>query len=103
MGFESVEAVGPLRVRTTEPVVHRGQAVELESRRAALAVAGPTDQSGSLQHLEVLGDGGLGQRGVPRQFDDADVAGGEAFKDRPTGGIGKRREGATQLIGGSHY
>src|ERR1700693_4599134 len=37
MGLEKVEAVGPFGVRAAEPVVHGEQALELKSRRAALA------------------------------------------------------------------
>jgi hypothetical protein len=103
MGFETVEAVGPFRVRTTEPVVHWGQAVELKSRWATLAVASPGDQTGSLQHLEVLGDSGLRQGGTHCEFDDASIAGRKALQDRPAGGVCKGREGAAQLIGSNHY
>ena len=103
MGFEPVEAVGPFRVRTAEPVVHWGQAVELKSRWAALAVTSPADQTSSLQHLEVLGDSGLRQRGRLCEFDDASIAGREALQDRPAGGVCKGREGAAQLIVGNHY
>lgn len=102
MSFEPVEAVGPLRVRTAEPVVHRSQAVELESRGAALALTSPADQAGSLQHLEVLGDSGLRQRGRLGEFDDTSIAGGQALQDRPAGGVGKGREGSAQLIVSHH-
>ena len=74
MGFEPVEAVGPFRMRLAEPVIHQSQAVELQPRWAALAVPGSADQTSSLQHLEVLGNSGLGQRGGPGEFDDASVA-----------------------------
>jgi len=103
MGFEPVEAVGPFRVRTAEPVVHRGQAVELKSRWAPLAVTSPADQTSSLQHLEVLGDSGLRQRGRFCEFDDASIAGREALQDRPAGGVGEGSEGAAQLIVSNHY
>ncbi len=103
MGFEPVEAVGPFRVRTAEPVVYWGQAVELKSRWAALAVTSPADQTSSLQHLEVLGDSGLRQRGRLCEFDDAGIAGREALQDRPAGGVCKGREGAAQLIVSNHY
>ncbi len=103
MGFETVEAVGPFRVCAAEPVIHWGQAVELKSRWAALAVTGPADQTGSLQHLEVLGDSGLRQRGGLCEFDDAGIAGCEALQDRPAGGVCKGREGAAQLIVSNHY
>ena len=103
MGLETVEAVGPFGVRAAEPVVHGEQPLELKSRRAALAVAGPADEAGSLQHLEVLGDGRLRQRGGRCELDDASFAGREALEDRPAGGIGKGREGAAQGIASSHY
>src|ERR1700681_339166 len=103
MGVEAGEAVGPFRVRAPERVVHRAQAVELKPRWAALAVTGPADQTGSLQHLEVLGDSRLRQRRGLCEFDDASIAGREALQDRPAGGICKGREGAAQLIGSNHY
>jgi len=103
MGFEPVEAVEPFRVRTAEPVVHWGQAVELKARWAALAVTSPADQTSSLQHLEVLGDSGLRQRGRLCEFDDASIAGRETLQDPPAGGVCKGSEGTAQLIGGYHY
>ena len=58
-GSQTIEAVGPFGVSAAEPVVNGEQALELKSRRAARAIAGPADQAGPLEHLEVLGDGGL--------------------------------------------
>jgi hypothetical protein len=63
MGLETVEAVGPFGMGAAQPVVHWDEAVELEPRRAALAVAGATDEAGPLQYLEVFGDGRLRERG----------------------------------------
>src|ERR1700694_2079045 len=103
MSLETIEAVGPFGMGAAEPAVHREQAVKLKSRRAALAVAGPADETGPLQHLEMLGDGRLGQRGGLCELDDASLAGREALEDRPAGGVGKRREGAAQGIASSHY
>ena len=51
MGLKTVEAVGPFGVRAAEPVVYGEQTLQLKSRRAALAVAGPADETGPLQHL----------------------------------------------------
>ena len=59
MCLETIEAVGPFGMRATEPVVHREQPLELQSRRTALAVAGSTDQTRLLQHLQMLCDRGL--------------------------------------------
>src|SRR5487761_1001598 len=103
MGLETVEAVGPFGVGAAEPVVHGKEALELKSRRAALAVAGPADEAGPLQHLEVLGDGRLRQRGGLCELDDASLAGREALEDRPAGGVCKGPEGAAQGIVTSHY
>ncbi len=100
---EAIEAVAPLGVSAAEPVVHREQALDLKSSRSALALAGPIDEAGRLQHLEVLGDGGLGQREGLGEFGDASLAGCEAFEDRPAGGVGKGREGAAQGIADRHY
>ena len=103
MDLKTVYAVGPFGVGAPQPVVHREQALEVKLRGPALAVAGPTDEAGPLQHLEVLGDGGLGQRGGPCELDDASLAGREALEDRPAGGVGKGRERAAQGVVGSHY
>lgn|ERR1039458_6821522 len=103
MGLETVDAFGPFGVGAAEPVVHREQALKLKSCRAALAVAGPADQAGPFEHLEVLGDGRLRQRGGLCEFDDASFAGREALEDRPTRWVGKGREGAAQGIFHSYY
>jgi len=103
MRIEPVEAVGPFGVRTAEPVVHRKQAIELKTRRPALAVAGATHETSPLQHLEVLCDGRLGQRRGRRELHDSGFAGCEALKDRPAGGIGKSTERAAQGVIDSHY
>lgn len=103
MRIETVEAVGPFDVRVAEPVIHREQPLELKSRRAPLAVAGPANKASPLQHLEMLGDGRLGQRGGFRELDHACIASREALEDCPASGIGKCREGAAQRILGNHY
>ena len=102
MSLETVEAVGPLGVRAAEPVVNWKQAFELKSGGTALAVTDSADEAGTLQHLEVLGDGGLSQRGSSCEFDDAGLSGPEPLEDRATGGVGKGRESTAQGIGNSH-
>lgn len=103
MGIETVEAVGPFGVGAAEPVVHGKEALELKARGAALTVAAPADEAGLLQHLEMLGDGGLCQRGGRREFDDPGLASREALEDGPAGGVRKGGEGAAQGIVCSHY
>ena len=98
MGLETVDAFGPFGVGAAEPVVHREQALKLKSCRAALAVASPAHQAGPFEHLEVLGDGRLRQRGGLCEFDDASFAGREALEDRPAGGVGQGGEGAAQGV-----
>src|ERR1019366_9649235 len=100
MGLETVEAVGPFGMGGGEPVVHWDEAVELEPRRAALSVAGATDEAGPLQHLEVFGDGRLRERRGLCKLDDAGLAGPEALEDRPAGGDRKGGEGAAPGVGG---
>jgi hypothetical protein len=102
MGLETVEAVGPFGMGASEPVVRWDQAVELKPRRAALAIATPTDEAGPLQHLEVFGDGRLRERGGFCKLDDTGLAGREALEDRSAGGVGKGGEGAAQGILRSH-
>ena len=102
MGLQTIEAVGPLGVRAAEPVVHWEQALELKSGGAALAVATSADEASTLQHLEVLGDRRLSQRGRFCEFDDAGLSDREPLEDRTTGGVGKGRESTAQGIGNSH-
>jgi hypothetical protein len=102
MGLETVEAVGPFGVGAAEPVVNWDETLEVKPRRTALAVAGPTNEAGPLQHLEVFGDGRLRERGGSCKLDDAGLAGPEALEDRPAGGVGKGGEGAAQGVGSSH-
>jgi hypothetical protein len=102
MDLETVEAVGPFGMGAAEPVVHWDQALEVEARRAALAVAGATDEAGPLQHLEVFGDGRLRERRRFCKLDHAGLAAREALEDRSAGGVGKGGEGAAQGVVSSH-
>ena len=102
MDLETLEAGGPFGVGLAQPVVHWEQALEVKPRRTALAVAFAADQARSLQHLEVLGDRRLGERGGRREFHHASFAGCEALEDRTAGGVGKSPEGAAQGVS-SHY
>src|SRR5579859_7582362 len=103
MGFETIKTVGPLGVGMAEPVVDGEQALELKPRRTTLSVAGAADKARPLQHLQVLGDGRLGQRRGLRQLDNAGCSSSEAFEDRSAGGVGKGCEHAAQGIVSRHY
>ena len=102
MGLETVEAVGPVGVGASEPVVHWEQAVELKPRGAALAVASPTNEAGALEHFQVLGDRRLGQGGGLCELDDPGLARREALQDRPASGIGKCGESEAQGVTTRH-
>ena len=86
-----------------QPVVHGEQAFEVKPRRSALAVAGPADEAGALQDLEVLGDRRLGQRGGPGELDDAGLAGREPLEDCAAGRVGEGREGEAEGVVAWHY
>lgn len=103
MGLEAAKAFGPFGVRGAEPVVDGEEAVELQSRRTALTVADPADETGPLEHLEVLGDGRLTQRRGLGELDNTSLAGREALEDRPASGVGEGGESAAQGIGRNHY
>jgi hypothetical protein len=103
VGLEAIKTVGPFGVRVSQPLIHRQQALELKSRRAALAVADSTNETGPLENLEVLSDRRLRQRGGLCQLDDASLSDCKALEDRPAGGIGKGCKGAAQGIIDRHY
>ena|GEM_PF-5114161 len=94
MSLKTIKAFRPFGMGPPEPVVHRVQALKMKTGWAALTVPAAADKAGSFQHLEMFGYGGLRQRRVFCQLDDASLAGREALEDRPAGGIGKSREGA---------
>src|SRR5688572_9559180 len=67
----------------------------LEGRSLEVAVAGGADpaagdQSGALQHLQVLGDRRLAHREGLRQLGNARVAALEALEERTAGRVGER-------------
>ena len=103
MRFEAVQPVRPLGVGAPEPVVDRKQALQRQSRWAALAVAATLDQPSPLQHLEMFGDGRLRQRRGLGQFDDPGLTGAEALEDRATRGVGEGGEREAEWIRRSHH
>jgi hypothetical protein len=61
------------------------KAVALQARWASLPVAAASDQAGVFKHLQVLGDGGLGQWRALGEFQDARLARTKALEDGPPG------------------
>jgi hypothetical protein len=80
-------------VSTAEPVVYGGEAVQSQSGRTALTLARSTDEAGVLEHFEVLGDGGLGECRLTREFENASLAFGETHENCSTSGVGEGGEG----------
>src|SRR4051794_22822131 len=58
------------------------------------------DQSGSLEHLEMLGDRLHADRKSLGELVDRRLSVGESLEDRPPGGVGESGEGAVELGGG---
>jgi len=61
------------------------KAVALQARWASLPVAAASDQAGVFKHLQVLGDGGLGQWRALGEFQDTRLARTKALEDGPPG------------------
>jgi len=103
MCLETVETVGPFRVRAAEPIVDGEEALEPQARWAPLAVAAPGDQAGPFQDLQMLGDGRLRQRGPPGELDHPGVAGAQALQNCPSRRIGQGGERSVQGVIRWHY
>src|SRR5215469_1321438 len=100
---QAVQALLPVAAVLLHPVGHVFQGRCLQAAGAPLGVTAAADEPGLLQHLQVLGDGGLadlegrgelGHRGLPR---------GEPRQDGPAGRIRQGGEGGAQLVGGHGY
>lgn len=102
MSIKTVQAVGPFGVGATQPVVHWGKSLEVKARGPALTVAAPPDETGPLEHFEVLGDRGLGQHRGSCQLDDTGLPGREAMEDGPASRVGECREGEAQGVVARH-
>src|SRR5262245_43952581 len=94
-----IEALFPEPTITLQPVGGVLERTGFELARSPLRLAPARDQTGALQHLEVLGNGGKAHGKGLGQLYDRGRALGEARQDCAPGGIGKGREGGTELIG----
>src|SRR5713101_3497922 len=99
IAFQAVEALFPETAIVLQPVRGVLQRTRLEPAGPPLRLATARDQTGALQHLEVLGDGGKAHLEGRGQLRDRGLAGDEASKDRAPGGIGEGRKGDTEAIG----
>ncbi len=77
-----------------------GKRLGFEAARATLGACGVRNEAGALEHLEMLGDGGLAHREGLRELGDGCFAGGEASEDGAPRGIGEGGEGGVEPRGG---
>src|SRR6059036_1063332 len=87
--LQAIEALLPETAIVLQPAGGVLKRTRLEPAGPPLRLATARDQTGSLQHLEVLGDGGKAHREGLGQLRDRGLALGEASKDRTPGGIGE--------------
>src|SRR5579863_892238 len=97
---QPVQALLPMAAVLLHPVGHVLERRRLEAAGAPLGVAAAADEPGFLQHLQMLGDGGLADLEGGREFGDGGLAGGEARQDGPTGRVRQGRKCGAQLVGG---
>src|SRR5712664_3222632 len=86
---EPVEALRPKAAVVAEPLGGSGERRCVEAHRAELRVAATRDETCMLEHLQVLGDGGLAEIGRRHQLVHRGLAGGELCQDRPPRRIGE--------------
>ena len=96
---EAEEGLFPELAIALEPLRRLGQRLGFEAARAALRVGGVGDEAGALEHLEMLGDGGLAHGERLRELGHRRVAGREAGEDGAARGIGEGGEGGIEPRG----
>src|SRR6185437_9460640 len=99
---ECIEALGPEHPVIAEPGGRILQRAGGKRSRPVLGVPAARDQPRAFQHPQVLRDGREAHIERLRQLADGRRSLGEAGEHGPSGGIGERREGAAQGVGGSH-
>src|SRR5829696_9052964 len=95
---QAVEALLPEPPIMFDPLVHVLQRPRLELARPPLGLTTAGDQSGALEHLEVLRNPGKADFEGRRQFIDGSLSARESPEDRPPRRVGQRRERGTQLV-----
>src|SRR5688572_1188200 len=90
--LEPIEAVLPQAAVVLEPVVRVPERAWLEAARAPLCGAPARDETGALQHLEMLGDGGEADVEGLRQLRHRRLPQRQPRQDRPPGRVGQRRK-----------
>src|SRR5579885_228333 len=95
---ETIEAFLPETPILLDPISRVLERRRFQPARSPLGLPPPADQPRSLEHLEMFRDGGKAHVERLRQFGDRKLAHREAGEDRPSGGIGQRRESGAESI-----
>src|SRR5215216_7465375 len=90
IGVEPVEALREKAAIVAQPSISLGERRRVEAHRAELRLAPARDEPCPLQHLEMLGDGGLAESSRRHELIDGGLAGGKSGKDRAARRIGQR-------------
>src|SRR6266545_904692 len=99
VGVQAIEAFLPIAAIALEPLVGILERPRFEPAGAPLRLSRARDETGALQHLEVLGDGGQGHLEGLGQLRNGGFAGCQAREDSAPGGVGQCSEGAAYRIG----
>jgi hypothetical protein len=96
--FQAIEPALPETGNVIEPSLEFGKAGGIELIDAMLALDADADQTGLLENLEVLGDGGRADVELGRDLAGREVSTGQDFHDAPAGGFGEGGDVQHDLI-----
>src|SRR5438874_330924 len=96
--LQAVEAFLPQPAIALEPGADVLEGVRLDAAGPPLRLAASRDEAGTLQHLEVLGDGGEAHLEGLGQLGHRGLAQRQPREDGPTRGIGEGCEGGTEAV-----
>ena len=97
VGGQLIELALPVALVEVDPVSRLAHRRRDEPRAARAAVASDLGQAGTLEHTDVLGDGGQGHVEVRRELTDRALSRGEPGEDLAACRIGERREGEVEI------
>src|SRR4029450_10936071 len=100
IGVEPVEALREKAAIVAQPSIGLGERCRVEAHRAELRLASARDEPCPLEHLEMLGHGGLAEVRRRHELIDGGLAGGESGQDRAASRIGQCGEDEIERWGG---
>ena len=95
---QAIEALVPKLPIMLQPIGGILERTRGEPARSPLRLAAALDQTGALQHLEVLGDRGKAHRERLGELSDGNLARNETRQDSTPRGVGEGREGDAEAI-----